>query len=279
MLRVARAPDPARGAVGGEADRGRGGAGDRGGGRRRDRRRGLRLAELLALELGIALVGEGLAGSPRCSRACSAICSPTASASRSWGTPLRSTWSSSRTRILRPPGARPPADRGPHRAVHPAAGDAAGLLTLVTLAVALAVYVPWLLVLLVVAVLPCFLGETHFASLGYSLLYSVDARAAPARLSPLRRRERQTAKEVKLFGLADFLVGRYDGLSHGFYDANRRLAMRRSLVVARCSRCSAPWATTAPTPHHLSGRAPVAAGHSPSARSPSSPARSARAAI
>ena len=46
------------------------------------------------------------------------------------------------------------------------------LITLVSLAAALAVYVPWLLVLLVVAVLPSLLGETHFASLGYSLLYS-----------------------------------------------------------------------------------------------------------
>src|SRR4051812_13796424 len=46
------------------------------------------------------------------------------------------------------------------------------LITLVSLSVALAVYVPWLLVLQVVAVLPSLLGETHFASLGYSLLYS-----------------------------------------------------------------------------------------------------------
>src|SRR5688500_1946347 len=35
--------------------------------------------------------------------------------------------------------------------------------TLISLSVALAAYVPWLLVLLVVAVLPALLGETHFA--------------------------------------------------------------------------------------------------------------------
>ena len=44
-------------------------------------------------------------------------------------------------------------------------------LTLLTLAGALIAYSPWLLLLLAVAVVPSFLGETHFASLGYSLLF------------------------------------------------------------------------------------------------------------
>jgi len=34
-----------------------------------------------------------------------------------------------------------------------------------------AVQLPWLLLLLVVAVVPSFLGETHYAALGYSLLF------------------------------------------------------------------------------------------------------------
>src|SRR5690606_13475162 len=44
-------------------------------------------------------------------------------------------------------------------------------LTLASLGVALLAYSPWLLLLLVVAVIPAFLGETHYASLEYSLLY------------------------------------------------------------------------------------------------------------
>src|SRR5207244_3697478 len=43
--------------------------------------------------------------------------------------------------------------------------------TLVLLGGVLAVQLPWLLLLLVVAVLPSFLGETHYAALGYSLLF------------------------------------------------------------------------------------------------------------
>jgi ATP-binding cassette, subfamily B, bacterial len=104
------------------------------------------------------------------------------------------------------------------------------LITLVTLSAALVAYVPWLLVLLAVAVVPSLLGETHFASLGYSLLYSW----TPERrlLDYLRYvgASDVSAKEVKLFGLSDFLVGRYDQLSREFYEVNKALAVRRSLV-------------------------------------------------
>ena len=104
------------------------------------------------------------------------------------------------------------------------------LITLLTLSAALAAYVPWLLLLLVLAVLPSMLGETHFASLGYSLLYSW----TPERrlLDYLRYigASDVSAKEVKLFGLSDFLVGRYERLSREFYEANKALAVKRSLV-------------------------------------------------
>jgi ATP-binding cassette subfamily B protein len=102
------------------------------------------------------------------------------------------------------------------------------LLTLATLTGALIVTLPWLLLLLLISVIPAFLGETHFASLGYSLLYQW----TPERrlLDYLRYvgASDETAKEVKLFGLSDFLVGRYAGLSQEFYEENKRLAVRRN---------------------------------------------------
>jgi ATP-binding cassette subfamily B protein len=104
------------------------------------------------------------------------------------------------------------------------------LITLVTLAVALAVYVPWLLVLLAIAVLPSLLGETHFASLGYSLLYSWTPERRQLDYLRYIAASDISAKELKLFGLSDFLVGRYDRLSREFYEANKSLAIRRSLV-------------------------------------------------
>jgi ATP-binding cassette subfamily B protein len=106
------------------------------------------------------------------------------------------------------------------------------LITLVSLAAALVLYLPWLLVLLVVAVLPSFLGETHYASLGYSLLY---------RWTPERRQldylrytaaSDETAKEIKLFSLSQWLTARYAKLADAFYQANKRLAIRHSVVSA-----------------------------------------------
>jgi ATP-binding cassette subfamily B protein len=104
-------------------------------------------------------------------------------------------------------------------------------ITLVSLAAALFVYSPLLLLLLAVAVVPSFLGETHFASLEYSLLF----RRTPERrqLDYLRYAgaSDQTAKEVQLFGLAPWLIGRYRALSDRFYEENRRLSIRKWIVA------------------------------------------------
>src|SRR3954466_1642290 len=103
-------------------------------------------------------------------------------------------------------------------------------LTLITLAGALVAYNPWLLILLGLAVIPSFLGETHFASLGYSLLF---------RWTPERRQldylryvgaSNVTAKEVQMFGLAPWITEPYATLSQQFYEANKGLSVRRSLV-------------------------------------------------
>ena len=94
------------------------------------------------------------------------------------------------------------------------------LLTLMSLGAALVLHNPWLLVLLAVAILPSFLGETHFASLSYSLLF---------RWTPERREldylryvgaSDKTAKEVQMFGLAGWLSDRYAVLAQRYYDEN-----------------------------------------------------------
>jgi ATP-binding cassette subfamily B protein len=109
------------------------------------------------------------------------------------------------------------------------------LVTLISLAVALTVYVPWLLLLLVVAVLPSFLGETRYAALGYSLLFSWTEERRQLDYLRYIGASDISAKEVKLFGLSDFLVGEYSRLSDEFYEANRDLAVRRALVSSALS--------------------------------------------
>ena len=109
-------------------------------------------------------------------------------------------------------------------------GVGQSLLTLVSLGGALIVYSPWLLVLLVVSVVPAFLGETHFASLGYNLLW----RRTPERreLDYLRMvgASARTAAEVQLFGLARWLTDRYRTVAERFLAENRDLAVRRARV-------------------------------------------------
>jgi ATP-binding cassette subfamily B protein len=105
------------------------------------------------------------------------------------------------------------------------------ILTLVSFAAALLIYSPWLLFLLGVSVVPSFLGETHYASLGYSLFF----RWTPQRrlLDYLRYvgASDRTAKEVQMFGLAPWLIDRFKTLSEKFYAENRRLSARKAIVA------------------------------------------------
>ena len=107
--------------------------------------------------------------------------------------------------------------------------------TLASLAAGLLLYSPWLLLLLALAVLPGFLGEAHYASLEYSLLY---------RWTPERRQldylrflgaSDRPAKEVQMFGLAPWLVERYRKLSEKFYDENKSLTIRKSISATALS--------------------------------------------
>jgi ATP-binding cassette subfamily B protein len=109
-------------------------------------------------------------------------------------------------------------------------GLAQNTLTLVTLIGTLLAFSPLLFVLLVAAVLPSFLGETHFAALGYSLLYSWTPERRKLDYYRLIAASDKTAKEVKLFGLSRYLIDQYRVLADDFYLANRSLAIRRGVV-------------------------------------------------
>lgn len=112
------------------------------------------------------------------------------------------------------------------------------MLTLVSLLAALVAFNVWLLAILVAAILPAFLGETHFAGITYSLFW----RWTPERreLDYLRyvAASDQTAKEVKLFGLSDYFIGRYADLADRYYEANREVAVRRALTGGGLSALS-----------------------------------------
>ena len=111
-------------------------------------------------------------------------------------------------------------------------------ITAVTLSMTILWFSPWLLLLLIVAVVPAFLGESHFAFIGYSL----NIRQTPARrqLDYLRvlGASKESAKELKLFGLSEFISGEYASLSNELYDQNVALARRRLWAGALLSLVS-----------------------------------------
>ena len=107
-------------------------------------------------------------------------------------------------------------------------GQAQGVITIISFAAGLLVYAPWLIVLLAVALIPAFIGETYFNAQSYSLNF---ARTPERReLDYVRQTGAsvETAKEVKIFGLNKFLIERYRTLADSFFQANRRIAIGRA---------------------------------------------------
>ena len=100
-------------------------------------------------------------------------------------------------------------------------------ITLVSLSIGVIVYSPWLFAVLVICVAPAFAGESHFAFRGYTLAHS---------LTPVRREldylrivgsGKESAKEVKVFGLGAYLQNRYGVLTDGIIRKNRVLTRQR----------------------------------------------------
>jgi len=91
-------------------------------------------------------------------------------------------------------------------------------------------YSPWLVLLLALGVLPTFLGETHFAFLGYAKNF----RQTPAKrqMDYLRQvaGSREGAKELKLFNLKDYLTNRFTKLSKAIYEENVALSRKKLLA-------------------------------------------------
>jgi ATP-binding cassette subfamily B protein len=102
-------------------------------------------------------------------------------------------------------------------------------ITTVSLAAGIFLFSPWLLFFLFICVLPAFVGETHFAFLGYSLNF--EQTAARRRMEYLRilAGSKESAKELKLFGLGPFLVQRYKSLSDNLHRQTVELAKSKLL--------------------------------------------------
>ncbi|HEY4285814.1 MAG TPA: ABC transporter ATP-binding protein [Puia sp.] len=107
-------------------------------------------------------------------------------------------------------------------------GQVQDLISMGFLAVGLMAFNPWLILLLLVAVVPAFLGESYFNDKSYALTRSQTTERRELDYLRFLGASDETAKEVKLFGLSDFLIDRFRSLSDKFYWDSRSLTMRRS---------------------------------------------------
>ena len=103
-------------------------------------------------------------------------------------------------------------------------------LSLISLSAGLIVFSPWLMLLLIAAVIPAFLGETHFTALAYSVLYRWTPQRRLLDYIRLLGASSQSAKEVKIFGLGGHLTERYREVSDRIYEENKTVAVKRASV-------------------------------------------------
>ncbi|TDG34824.1 ABC transporter ATP-binding protein [Pedobacter changchengzhani] len=94
---------------------------------------------------------------------------------------------------------------------------------------ALIAFNPWLILLLLLAIIPSFLGESYFTSKNYALSRSQTPERRELDYLRYLGASDETAKEVKIFGLADFIIARFRTLSDKFYGDNSKLAIKRSI--------------------------------------------------
>ncbi len=103
-------------------------------------------------------------------------------------------------------------------------------ITLVSLVVLLVRFSPWLAVIVFVSAVPSFLSQSQYAERAFR---AVSRRAPEARL--LNYLETlltgiDSVKEIKLFGLGESLLRRYQELFTRFYEEDRVIAERRTLA-------------------------------------------------
>ena len=104
------------------------------------------------------------------------------------------------------------------------------IIATIALAAGIVWFSPWLFLLLIVCVVPAFIGESHFAFLGYSQAF---------RQTPVKRQmdylrylgvSKESAKELKVFGLNLHLIDRFASFADQIYGENVSLAKRRFLA-------------------------------------------------
>lgn len=109
-------------------------------------------------------------------------------------------------------------------------GQVQTAISIATLVAGLIYFEPYLIILLVLSIIPSFINEVHFSQQQYSLARSWTSERRELDYLRFIGANDKTAKEIKLFGLTDFIVDRFRNLSQEYYNLNKTLAIKRSAL-------------------------------------------------
>ena len=101
-------------------------------------------------------------------------------------------------------------------------------ITVVSLLAAIIAYEPWLVLILVLATLPAVVGEAKHAGITYSFMFQWTRERRELAYYRWLATDLRPAKEIKLFGLSDYLADRYSALADDYVAEHRRVATNRT---------------------------------------------------
>lgn len=104
------------------------------------------------------------------------------------------------------------------------------MITIISYVVVLMVLSPWIIVILIAAVLPAMLGEFYFNAKNYTLIRSQTQGRRELDYLSLVASSDTTAKEVRLFKLADFFINRFKTVSRRLYKAKKKFGVKKTFV-------------------------------------------------
>ena len=102
------------------------------------------------------------------------------------------------------------------------------IIVIITLLAGVVFFEPWLIILLVVSIIPTMINEIKFSGTSYSLARSWTQERRELDYLRYAGASDVTAKEVKLFGLSDYLALRFKNLSDKYYKQSKKLAKQRA---------------------------------------------------
>ena len=113
-----------------------------------------------------------------------------------------------------------------------ALGQAQSIISIITLIAGLIYFQPLLIVLLALSIIPLFINEIRFSGQRYSLTRSWTTERRELDYLRYIGANDKTAKEIKLFGLTDFVADRFKNLSDAYFKINKDLTVKRSTYSA-----------------------------------------------